>query len=171
MERPLAAAVAANALLVVAIALFIWYAISLPPACSGGCVFGVSGKRFNITMVAANDTSRERGLMNTTITNGTIMIFVFQSPGDYPFWMKNTYSSLDMMWLDVSGDSGRVVYIANDTASCVGQSDAWCAEHEYDPRAPADYVIEARAGFARSNNITVGSQVTLGSVNGLRTPP
>ncbi len=124
-------------------------------------VYLVNGKTFSITLVAANTSSQEKGLMNTTITNSTMMIFVFPSPGIYPFWMENTYSNLDMMWLNVSGSSGTVVYLVRNATSCVGKSQGWCEANEYYPTAEANYVIEAKAGFAEANNVTVGTRVEL----------
>jgi uncharacterized membrane protein (UPF0127 family) len=127
-------------------------------------VFTVNGKAFDISMVAANDSAREKGLMNATITNATMMIFVFPSLGSYPFWMENTYSNLDMMWLNVSGGSGSVVYLVRNAASCVGKGLDWCESNTYYPTAEANYVIEAKAGFAESNNITVGTRVGLSGI-------
>ena len=124
-------------------------------------VFTVNGKAFDISMVAANDSAREKGLMNATITNATMMVFVFPVSGIYPFWMENTYSNLDMIWLNVSGSTGKVVYLVQNATSCVGKTLGWCENSTYTPTADADYVIEAKAGFARANNITVGTAVRL----------
>jgi uncharacterized membrane protein (UPF0127 family) len=124
-------------------------------------VYTVNGKAFYISMVAANQSAREKGLMNATITDATMMIFVFPSLGSYPFWMENTYSNLDMMWLNVSGGSGSVVYLVRNATSCVGRSLGWCESNAYYPTAEANYVIEAKAGFAERNNITVGTRVGL----------
>jgi uncharacterized membrane protein (UPF0127 family) len=124
-------------------------------------VYAVNGKTFDITLVAANASSQEKGLMNTTITSATMMVFVFPAPGIYPFWMENTYSNLDMMWLNVSGGSGTVVYLVRNATSCVGKSLGWCEDNTYYPTAEANYVIEAAAGFADANNVTVGTSVGL----------
>ncbi len=121
----------------------------------------MNGKRFDISLVAANQSSWAKGLMNATITNATMMVFVFPSLGIYPFWMENTYSNLDIMWLNVSGGSGNVVYLVRNATSCVGKSMGWCENNTYYPAAYANYVIEAKAGFAEANNISVGTRVGL----------
>jgi uncharacterized membrane protein (UPF0127 family) len=154
------------ALLAVAVVLALLAAILFVEGSGAGAagpayLFSANGREFNISLIAANQLELETGLMNTTITNSTMMLFVFPSPGIYPFWMENTYSNLDIMWLNVSGDSGNVVYLARNTTSCVGKNETWCMDNAYTPNAYANYVIEAKAGFAKTNNIGVGTRVGL----------
>ncbi len=127
----------------------------------GTYLFSANGREFNISLVASSPSELEKGLMNTTITNNTMMVFVFPSLGIYPFWMENTYSNLDMMWLNVSRGSGSVVYLVRNATSCVGKNYTWCVDHSYTPSAYANYVIEAKAGFAKTNNISVGTRIGL----------
>ncbi len=120
--------------------------------------FTVNGRAFQITYVATNETEREAGLMNRKITDTTTMLFVFPGPGIYSFWMYGTNSSLDIMWLSVAGSAGRVVYLVNGAPSCyltVG-----CPF--YTPSSPANYVVEAKAGFAGDNGVGVGTAVQFG---------
>ena len=128
-------------------------------------LWSVGGKSFSITLVESNSTSWERGLMNSSITNSTIMIFVFPKSSVYPFWMYDTYSNLDMIWLNVSGGAGeggigKVVYIQRNATSCFDRNE--CAI--YTPSALANYVIEAKAGFAYRNGINTGDNFTLTKV-------
>ncbi|VVB76623.1 putative ACR [uncultured archaeon] len=150
--------------LVAALAAMSWKKAAQPAA--RAYVFGVSGKEFDISMVAANESAQEKGLMNATITDDTLMIFVFPSLGDYPFWMENTYANLDMMWLNIDNGAGKVVYIVRNATSCVGETVGWCINSTYYPNALANYVIEAKSGFAKANNMTVGSNVTLRALTG-----
>ena len=128
-------------------------------------LYQVNGKDFYIHLVAADAASQEKGLMNATITNATMMVFVFPALGIYPFWMEDTYSNLDIMWLNVSGGTGTVVYLVTNATSCVGESLSWCTDHTYYPTAAANYVIEAKAGFAGANNVTVGTRVELNRIS------
>lgn len=120
--------------------------------------FVVHGKRFNITYKATNLAQWQIGLMNKTITNSTTMLFVFPSNSYYPFWMYDTYTNLDMMWLQANGSTGRVVYLVRNATPCFNKSQ--CTT--YNPTATATYVIEAKAGFANLNNVTVGTTVSFG---------
>ncbi len=110
--------------------------------------FTVNGHTFVITYLAANQSARDSGLMNKKITNETTMLFVFPAPGIYSFWMGNVNSSLDMIWLNVTGDVGRVVYLKTDVPVC---SATFCPV--YQPPVAANYVLEAKGGFAESNGI------------------
>jgi uncharacterized membrane protein (UPF0127 family) len=117
--------------------------------------FTANGKTFQITYVATTQSERQTGLMNRKITDTTTMLFIFPEPGVYPFWMYNTNSSLDIIWVNATGTSGVVVYLVAGAQSCylpVG-----CPN--YYPTATANYVIEAKAGFASLNGIRVGTTI------------
>lgn len=147
------------ALVVAVVALAAYEATNVPgPASSSGLPtrFTVNGKSFPITYTATDSAERARGLMDTSITNSTTMLFVFPSPGTYSFWMLDTNSSLDIIWIDASGGSGTVVYIVEGAASCY--LPILCTT--YTPSGPANYVVEAKAGFAVANGIEVGTAVS-----------
>ena len=115
----------------------------------------MNGRTFSITYVATTEGQRETGLMNRRITNSTTMLFVFPQSGIYSFWMYDTNSSLDIIWISASGGAGKVVYLVPGAPSCflpVG-----CPS--YTPTAAANYVIEAAAGFVAANNVSVGTTI------------
>jgi len=104
--------------------------------------------------VARTEPERSRGLMfRTSMAEQAGMIFLFERPGVYPFWMKNTLIPLDMFWTDTTG---KVVWIAESVPPC--QADP-CPE--YPPKAVASYVIETNGGFAKRHGVKVGDVVTL----------
>ncbi|MDV3278257.1 MAG: DUF192 domain-containing protein [Nitrososphaerales archaeon] len=120
--------------------------------------FTANGKTFQITYLATTQSERQAGLMNRKITDTTTMLFIFPEPSNYPFWMYDTNSSLDIIWINATGTSGVVVYLVTGAQSCylpVG-----CPN--YYPTALANYVIEAKAGFARMNGINVGTTIRFG---------
>jgi uncharacterized protein len=117
--------------------------------------FAVNGRTFEITSVATTETGREQGLMDRKITNSTFMLFIFPSPVAQPFWMYQTNSSLDIVWIESNGTTGHVVYIAAGAQPCPSLP---C--QNYVPTSPANYVIEAKAGFAASFGVQVGTNVT-----------
>ena len=104
--------------------------------------------------VARTEPERSRGLMfRTSMAEQAGMIFLFERPGVYPFWMKNTLIPLDMFWTDTTG---KVVWIAESVPPC--QADP---SPEYPPKAVASYVIETNGGFAKRHGVKVGDVVTL----------
>lgn len=121
--------------------------------------FSVGGKTFDFTYVSANNSALHKGLMGVKVTNATTELFVFPNASYYSFWMYGVNSSLDIMWVDAAPGSstGSFVYLALDVPPC--HVTVLCAT--YQPTAKADYVIEAKAGFAAANGIKVGTPVTL----------
>ena len=66
------------------------------------------------------------------------MLFIFDTVGIYPFWMKNTLIPLDIVRLN---ETYKVVYIQHDTTPCEADP---CAS--YNPVAPSKYVLELNGG-------------------------
>lgn len=103
-------------------------------------------EREYVLEVANSNIEREKGLGGRdNLCEGCGMLFVFEKPGRYAFWMKDMRFSLDIIWL--SGD--EVVFVAHDVSSNfsgVIESSVF-----------ADRVIEVNAGVA--NNIKEGERV------------
>ena len=120
--------------------------------------FSVGGKTFKLTYLATNASARAKGLMDTEVTNDTTMLFVFTNASYYSFWMFDTNSSLDIMWVYAppGSDAGTFVYLALDAPTC--QVSVLCTT--YTPTAKANLVIEAQGGFAAANGIEVGTPVS-----------
>ncbi len=135
------------------------YDLSLAPGSVTSPVptsFTVNGKTYTFTYVATTQAEREAGLMNKKVTNTTTMLFAFPSYGAWQFWMFDTNTSLDMVW--VNGGSGQVVYVVTTAQPCFDSSS--CAV--YTPTSSANYVIEAKAGFAATNGIVEGTTIQFG---------
>lgn len=89
--------------------------------------------------IANTSQKREHGLCcRESLPADQGMLFVYKSPGDYRFWMKDTQIPLDMFWID---SDKRIVHIErNVRPSSYPQS--------YGTKTPAQYVLETNAGFA-----------------------
>jgi len=120
--------------------------------------FTANARSFNFTYLATTQQERAEGLMNKEVTNSTTELFAFPSSGQWQFWMYDTNTSLDMIWVNAVGDSGQVVYVVTDAQPCYDSG----ACTVYTPTAPANYVIEAKAGFAAANGISVGTTIQFG---------
>ncbi|HEY8549779.1 MAG TPA: DUF192 domain-containing protein [Vicinamibacterales bacterium] len=109
--------------------------------------------------VAQTEEERQRGLMHrTSLPQDAGMIFIFERPGLYPFWMKNTLIPLDLLWTD---PSGRITWIAEHLPPCKADP---CPQ--YAPQAEATYVIEVNAGFVKKHGVKVGQTVKLSGLGG-----
>ncbi len=104
--------------------------------------------------IADTDAKRQRGLMfREQMAPGDGMIFLFDEPGNYPFWMKNTLIPLDMIWLDRNAE---IVWIAESVPPCKADP---CPS--YDHKGQALYVVEVVSGFAKEHRLKVGDKLVL----------
>lgn len=81
------------------------------------------------------------------------MLFVFNNPrsANTSFWMKNTYISLDMLFID---KDGKIVTIHNNTKP-LDVNLRYSANNQY------KYVLETNAGFAKNNKLRVGDVINI----------
>ena len=77
------------------------------------------------------------------------MLFVFDKPGKYSFWMKDMNFPIDIVW--ISSDM-KVVYIKKN-------ADPKLYPETYGPDTDAKYVLEVMAGFSDKNNLKVGDSL------------
>jgi uncharacterized protein len=160
VSRPFVVAVV---VVVVLVGVYAAYVATSGPGPVTGPVpssFTVDGRTHSFTYTATNQAQWQQGLMNKPVTNTTTMLFAFPYFDRWQFWMFDTPSSLDMIWVNATGNSGRVVYLVASAPPCLTINSNTCAR--YTPTAAANYVIEAKAGFAAANNITKGSTIQFG---------
>lgn len=112
-----------------------------------------SGKKITKVKVeiADDNEEREKGLMfREKLNENEGMLFVFEDESYRAFWMKNTLIPLDMIFIN---GNFEIVDIKNANPCREGQ----CVL--YKPSKPAKYVLEAGAGFAGKNSISIGDKV------------
>lgn len=108
-----------------------------------------SGVHIFAVEIAENDQERSKGLMyRKSLPEGQGMLFDFQREQDVAMWMKNTYVSLDMIF--IRGD-GRILRIAENT---VPES-----ERIISSGGPVRAVLEVVGGTARKLGIAAGDRV------------
>ena len=110
--------------------------------------------------IADTEPRRNRGLMfRETLGEGEGMIFIFEQPGEYAFWMQNCRISLDILWLD---QSMKIASMAESVPPCrLPGCEPPCASNSCPsyPPAPgtrAKYVVELAAGFAKRHGLKAG---------------
>ena len=85
------------------------------------------------------------------------MLFVFDRPGEYYFWMRGMNFPIDIIWIGPAspsqgGEDMKVVYIKKNA-----QPEAFWKT--YGPDTNVKYVLEIIAGFSDKNNLKVGDNV------------
>jgi uncharacterized protein len=104
--------------------------------------------------VARSDEERERGLMfRDTLAEQEGMLFPFDVPHRYGFWMKDVRIALDIIWLDAAG---RIVCMEANAQPCAGES---CPM--YWPERKASFVLEVAGGFAERHGVAQGDTVQI----------
>lgn len=102
--------------------------------------------------VADEPKERAEGLMaRTDIEDNEGMLFIFNDSAERSFWMKNTPTSLDILFFDENFNliTLHESTIPNNT------------EILYPSGGDAMYVVELKAGTANNNSLVVGSKLSL----------
>lgn len=147
MQRGIWTVLAAVVLLAIGIYFYKTFP-SLPVLQPTAEVNGVS-----LTLELATTTAaREKGLSGReNVPEGYGMLFVFNASHRYGIWMKDMLVPIDIFWLD---EEGRVVSFITD-------ADPSSYPHVFYPTAPARYVLETAAGFARAHAVATGTALLL----------
>lgn len=115
-----------------------------------------NGVRVFDVEIANTEQERMQGLMyRKTVPEGTGMLFDFGEPHIVTMWMKNTYVSLDMIFIRANGTIAR---IAEHTTPL--------SEAHIGSGSPVKAVLEVAAGTARKYGIAVGDKVAHRFFNG-----
>jgi uncharacterized membrane protein (UPF0127 family) len=109
-----------------------------------------AGRRHDFKVwIANNEQSRERGLMFVkALPADHGMLFLFDRPQFAAFWMKNTYLSLDIVFI---GPDGVIVNIARDTEPL--------SLEPIESDGPVTTVLELVAGTAATIGLSAGERV------------
>ena len=109
--------------------------------------------RFLVELATTPD-QRARGMMfRQNMDEDKGMLFIFDEEEVQPFWMKNTYIYLDIIWID---RSRKVVFISRNTPPCTEEP-----YHSINPGKKAMYVLELRGGTADKIGLDVGDELIL----------
>ena len=133
----------------------------------GGSVFLFFGQtpigKSEVKIIKINDVSIEVEVADTYETrklglsgkpdlpDGTGMFFIFETPDQYGFWMKDMNFAIDIVWID---EKFRVVDIEKEvTPETFPQI--------FYPNQPVKYVLELPAGYTNQYHIDIDAVVQL----------
>ncbi len=104
-----------------------------------------------IADVADTPETQAQGLSGRdSMDDGAGMLFVFQQPGLYAFWMKDMHFPLDFIWIN---ENYQIIDI---TKNIPPES----YPQTYQPSSPAKYVIEVSAGWTDKHSVNLGDDVS-----------
>ncbi len=107
----------------------------------------IKDEPFKVEM-AVTDAERMRGLSGRkSLCQKCSMLFIFEKPGNYSFWMKDMLFPLDIIWIL----DDRIVHIAKDVSPEFKGS--------IRPENIADKVLEINADLSDKYGLEIGDEV------------
>ncbi len=104
--------------------------------------------------IADTPALRRRGLSGRkSLAENAGMLFIFERPEYYYFWMKDMNFALDLIWVL----NGKIVDITPHVSPPAGPVRRLT---RYRPSSPADRVLEVKAGVAEKCGVKVGDEIT-----------
>lgn len=121
----------------------------------------IAGVRINDTIltveIADTQEKRSKGLAGReSIASNEGMLFIFDKPSQYAFWMKGLKVALDFIWIK---DDAVVDFIENVPPPAIGQTDS--ALPVYSAKLDINKVLEVNAGTIKRLNIKVGDKIQM----------
>ena len=108
------------------------------------------GNKTILVAVAKTEATRAHGLSGRqNLPENSGMLFVFDQPDFYYFWMKEMNFPLDIIWLD---KNKNIVDITANLATST-------YPNTVTSRLPAQYILELNAGWAEQNRLKIGDLV------------
>lgn len=108
-----------------------------------------------LVQLANTPTTRELGLSyRESIGDEEGMLFIFDKPDIYAFWMKDMKFAIDMVWLS---ENGQVVHIQENATP-----ESYPTVFSNKPKA--QYVLELNAGNAAKYGLYLGVKVDLSTL-------
>lgn len=102
-----------------------------------------------IVEIAENHEQKAYGLMNIkSLKDDEGMLFIYEAEQDITMWMKDTYVSLDMFFIN---QKGIITHIEKNTKPL--------SEKYLYSEYPTKYVLETKAGFANIKGIKPGHEI------------
>ena len=99
--------------------------------------------------IASDDASRAKGLMyRTDMAADAGMLFDFEKTAEVYMWMKNTYISLDMLFVKKDGTIRHIAHKTTPLSLSMISSGG-----------PVRYVLEVKGGTAKRLGLNVGDRL------------
>lgn len=109
-----------------------------------------------VAEVADTKSSRELGLSGRkSMRENEGMLFVFDAPGRYGFWMKDMNFPLDILWINQNG------YVVAIESNFTPESYYYKPPKTAINGPEASYVLEMNTGRAEEYGLFLGSRITI----------
>lgn len=108
--------------------------------------------------IADSDKEQQIGLSETNeLDENEGMLFVFNRPDFYSFWMKNMKFPIDIIYIK----DNKVISVVSNAPAPTNPNENL---QVYQPTAEADKVLEIKAGLAEKYDIKEGSTININNL-------
>lgn len=113
--------------------------------------FHAQGKTIRVDVeIVKTEADRAYGLMHRkSLADRQGMLFMFEKEEIQSFWMKNTYISLDMIFIDSTWKIAGILEYVEPMTTQTRQV-----------KKPSLYVVEVNAGFSKKHGLRIGDSVS-----------
>lgn len=112
----------------------------------------INGQEFTVS-VANTEEERQIGLSKTpSLDENEGMLFIFDNPGNYGFWMKDMKFAIDIIFIR----EGKIVTIYPDVQPPASPEEL---PPVYNPEETADKVLEIKGGLSQKYGFQKGDKV------------
>jgi uncharacterized membrane protein (UPF0127 family) len=118
----------------------------------------INGLHINVTLAKTPDEHTKGLSIKNILKEHEGMLFIFDTPKESSFWMKDMKFPIDIMWIH---PNTTIVHIEKNLQPCI--SFLFCAS--YSPNQLSQHVLEVNAHYTTRNNITVGDEVEFNIVD------
>ena len=106
-----------------------------------------------ITSLSTTPDAQSKGLaIRDSLNENEGMLFIFESPQKYSFWMKDMKFPIDIIWIN---QDGKIVHIEKNLPPCIFLLPC----PSYAPNDDSLYVLEVVSNFTNKFDINVGDSV------------
>ncbi len=143
-----------KAKLIIFLSIILLLALALRDFSRHVSVLRVNGKEISL-IVVDTPKAREIGLGNRNeLVENEAMLFVFDKPGFYPFWMKGMKFPIDIIWIN---EWYEIIHIESNISPGTYPK-------SFSPRDNAEkslFVLETNAHFSVKNSMKVGDRLDI----------
>lgn len=114
----------------------------------------INNTRINLE-IAQTDVEKTKGLgFRDSLAQDTGMLFVYDQPLRYSFWMEGMRFALDFLWIE----NNKVEDLHENILPPIQTNNS---PSIITPKSPVRYILEVNAGFIKAHTIKIGDPVIL----------
>ncbi len=111
----------------------------------------IAGQNIQVDLALTPEIQAQGLSGRKSLEKNSGMLFIFNYPDKYAFWMKDMNFAIDIVWIS---EDMKVVYIKENALPS-------SYPETYEPEKPAKYILEVVSGFSQKNNLKIGDDVKL----------